>query len=167
MCQLGHSAYALCTLLASASTTGSLRFISSSATGGNVFFRNRAGYRSGVDTATIQYDVGHVGDDTMTFTPPTVTWLRDGVPVSDTPTNTTRGNGGLNTTLSFMFEESDAGVYQCVFTDTARSEVFVVDPIRLDTGKDSPVHITSRDTLTAYYCCRRSFGLSGNIPLHP
>ena len=82
----------------------------------------------------------------MTFAPPTVTWLRDGVPVSDTPTNAARGDGGLGTTLSML---SDAGVYQCVFTDTARSEVFVVDPIRLDTGKDSPVHITSRDTLTA------------------
>ena len=144
--------YALHTLPASASTTGSLRFISSSATGGTVFFQNRAGYESGVDTAAIQCDVGHVGDDTMTFTPPTVTWLRDGVPVSDTPTNTAGagGNGRLNTILSFMFEESDAGVYQCVFTNTARSEVFVVDAIRLDTGKDSPVHISSRDTLTAY-----------------
>ena len=44
--------------------------------------------------------------------------------------------GALRTTLSFRFEASDAGVYQCIFTDRDRSfEVFVTDPIRLDTGE--------------------------------
>ena len=152
-----------CTLPVSASTTGSLRFISTTATGGTVFFQNRTGYRSGIDTAAIQYDVGHVGDDTMTFTPPTVTWLRDGVPVSDTPTNTAGGNGNLSTTLSFMFEESDAGVYQCVFTDTARSEVFVVHPIRLDTH----LYTLLAETHSLHIMLQENFGIYGNIPLPP
>jgi hypothetical protein len=87
--------------------------------------------------ATIQYEVGHVGDDTDSFTSPTVTWLKDGVPVNDIPTNTVGSRGGLSTILSFPFEERDAGVYQCVFTDTSRSEVFIAEPILLDTGKGS------------------------------
>lgn len=36
-----------------------------------------------------------------------------------------------------MFNESDAGVYQCVLDDTVRTEVFFPTPIRVDTGKDS------------------------------
>jgi hypothetical protein len=128
-----------CTHVASASTTGSLRLISSTANGGSLFIFQRDGYANG-DAVIIQYDAGHVGDDVMSFTPPTVTWLKDGVPVSDTPTNAVGGNGALSTTLSFTFEESDAGVYQCVFTDTSRSEVYVTDPIRLDTGKGSLYH---------------------------
>lgn len=67
----------------------------------------------------------------MTFVTPTVMWLKAGVPVSATPTNTPGSNGRLSTTLSFVFDEEsdDVGVYQCVFIDTARSEVLVVDPI--------------------------------------
>ena len=83
------------------------------------------------------FQVGHVGDDTMnSFTSPSVTWLKDGVPISTTPTNTDPGNNGsLESVLTFMFSSSDAGVYQCIFTDTVRSEVFLPHPIRLDTGK--------------------------------
>lgn len=126
--------------IASPSTTGSLQFISKNAAGGTTFFRNRAGFTSG-DTATLEYNVGHVGDDTMTFVTPTVKWLKDGVPVSATPTNTPgSADGSVRTTLSFPFMTSDAGVYQCIFTDTTRSEVFAADPIRLDTGEDSPVY---------------------------
>ena len=82
------------------------------------------------------FQVGHVGDDTITYTQPTVTWLKDGVPISTTPTNTDPGNnGGLESVLTFMFSSSDGGVYQCIFTDTARSQVFLPHPIRLDTGQ--------------------------------
>lgn len=128
----------LCSFVASVSTIGSLRFISSTANS-DIFFRNRAGYRSG-DTAIVEYDVGHVYDNTTTFMTPRVTWLRDGVPVSTAPTNTPGSNGRLNTTLSFIFnEESGVGVYQCAFIDITRSEILVTDPIRLDTGENFPI----------------------------
>ena len=71
----------------------------------------------------------------MDYTAPTVTWLKDGVPVTPSPTNTADTDGSVTTTLSFTFAESDAGVYQVVFTDTSCSEVFVASPLRLDTGE--------------------------------
>ena len=74
-------------------------------------------------------------DVTNMYTTPTVLWLRDGVPAKATPTNTAVGNSGrLRTTLSFSFQESDAGVYQCVFTDTNTEQLFTI-PIRLDSGE--------------------------------
>ena len=124
-------------IVASPSTSGSLHLISATANSNFFFFRNRAGYQNG-DHVVIEYDVGRTGGNSVTLASPSVLWLRNGIPVSDSLTNTPRMNGGLNTVLSFTFAESDAGVYQCVFTDIARSEVFVTDPIRLDTGEGIP-----------------------------
>ena len=85
--------------------------------------------------ASFNFVIGHVNDDTTMYAPPTVLWLKDGNSTRTTPTNTPVGsNGRLNTTLSFSFQESDAGVYQCVFTGT-NSELFITIPIRLDTGE--------------------------------
>ena len=79
--------------------------------------------------------IGHVDDNITEYTAPTVLWLKDGIPTRATPTNTPVGsNGNLSTTLSFSFNEFDAGVYQCVFTGN-NSELFVTIPIRLDTGE--------------------------------
>ena len=87
----------------------------------------------------VVFHVGHVGDDAMTYAQPTVTWLKDGVPVSITPNNADPGNnGGLESSYNFVFSSSDAGVYQCIFTDTIRSEMFLPHPIRLDTGQLLP-----------------------------
>ena len=61
--------------------------------------------------------------------------LKDGLPAVRTPTNISGTNGRLTSTLSFTFAASDAGVYQCVFTDTSRSEIFATVPTRLDTGE--------------------------------
>ena len=97
-------------------------------------FQNRVGYEVG-NRASIQYSIGHVGDDEVNFVAPNVLWLRDGVPVSVMPTNIVNYYGRIKTTLSFTFEKSDAGVYQGVFTDSVRSEVFLAEPMRLDTGK--------------------------------
>jgi hypothetical protein len=110
---------------------GSIGSISNTVTGGvrDSFFNKRYSFMVG-DATVIQCFI-------TSFLPPTVTWLKDGVPVNDIPTNTVGSDGGLSTTLSFPFEERDAGVYQCVFTDTSRSEVFIAEPIRLDTGKRS------------------------------
>ena len=115
---------------------GSLQFISVD-TPGKILFRGRpaTGYAIG-ETATINYDIGHVGDDTMDYTVPQVQWLKDGLPDDETPTNIPVGtNGRLTSTLSFTFAASDAGVYQCVFTDTSSSEIFATVPTRLDTGE--------------------------------
>ena len=114
---------------------GSLRSISVDALP-KFWFRGRPaqGYAIG-ETAIINYEIGHVGDDMTTYTAPQqVQWLKDGLPAVRTPTNT---NGNLTSTLYFTFAPSDAGVYQCVFTDTSSSEIFVTVPTRLDTGKYS------------------------------
>ena len=115
---------------------GSLRFISVDALP-KFWFRGRPaqGYAIG-ETATINYEIGHVGDDTTAYTgPQQVQWLKNGLPAVRTPTNIPGTNGSLTSTLNFTFAASDAGVYQCVFTDASSSEIFVTVPTRLDTGK--------------------------------
>ena len=72
----------------------------------------------------------------MTFTQPTVTWLKDGVVINILPTNADpENNGALESLLEFTFTPDGAGDYQCLFTDTVSSEIFVTHPVRLDTGK--------------------------------
>ena len=120
----------------STAVAGSLQFISVT-TPPKFLFRGRpaTGYATG-ETAAIDYEIGHVGDDTAAYTgPQQVQWLKDGLPAVHTPTNTAGTNGRLTSTLSFTFAASDAGVYQCVFTDTSSSEIFVTVPTRLDTGE--------------------------------
>ena len=89
--------------------------------------------------ASPNYEIGHVGDDTTNYVIPDVTWLKDGEVARATPTDTPlgSGNGQLRTTLTFTMMLSDAGVYQCVFNDTSRSELFVTVPIKINTGEDS------------------------------
>ena len=41
----------------------------------------------------------------------------------------------VTTSLSYNFDPSDVGVYQCFFKKN--SEVFIPTPIRMDTGKVS------------------------------
>ena len=115
---------------------GSLQLISVDALP-EFWFRGRPanGYAIG-ETATINYEISHVGDDTIDYTVPQVQCWKDGLAAVHTPSNTPVGtNGRLTSTLSFMFTASDAGVYQCVFTDTSSSEIFVTVPTRLDTGE--------------------------------
>ena len=122
-------------IIASTSSPGSLQIITSDAaiTSG-IPPDNRTGYEIG-DMASLNFVIGHVDDDTTMYTPPTVLWLKDGIPTRTMPTNTLVGsNGRLSTTLSFSFQVPDAGVYQCVFTGT-NSELFITIPIRLDTGE--------------------------------
>ena len=77
--------------------------------------------------------------------PPNVIWLKDGTQLSGDGVrvviNTTTTAGTPNRTSSnvriFNFNQSDAGVYQCVFYDTPSQggEVSTTRPIKLDTGK--------------------------------
>ena len=123
------------TLIVSVAMPGSLQFISVDTNKGVFRGRPALGYAIG-ETATINYEIGHVGDDTTAYTAPQqVQWLKDGLPAVRTPTNTPGTNGRLTSTLSFIFAASDAGVYQCVFTDTSSSEIFVTVSTRLDTGE--------------------------------
>ena len=119
-------------VLATTSTSGVLEIRS---TLGGFVFRNRTQIAAG-QTLSPFHEIGHVNDDTMVYTTPTVTWLKDGEPVSTVPTNVPVGsNGGLRTTLTLTMMASDVGVYQCVFTDAVRSELFVTVPLRLEIGK--------------------------------
>ncbi len=99
---------------------------------------NRTGY---VDRffASLDFQVGHVGDAIGVFSIPSVLWLKDGVPFRIPPAIIPIiGNGRLITRLAFFFREpDDAGVYQCVLTDTSTSEIYITVPIRLDTGEYS------------------------------
>ena len=112
------------------SMTGVLRIVS-----GTTFVANRTAQNNG-DSVTLTYTAGHVGDDTNTYSIPSVVWLKNGVPARTTPSNMAVGSDGqLSSTLSFTFQESDAGIYQCIFTSTS-SQILVygTTPLRLDTG---------------------------------
>ena len=99
----------------------------------NVIYPNRTAVNTGA-MVTLSFTVGHVGDDINSYTTPTVVWLKDGSLVGSTPTNMAMGtNGQLNSTLSFTFQESDAGVYQCIFSGSG-SQMYGTIPLRLDTG---------------------------------
>ena len=94
---------------------------------------NRTRHQMG-NMVTLSFEIGHVGDDSTSYSTPSVVWLKDGTPVRATPTDTPGANGSITTTLSFTFQESDAGVYQCVITGN-NSELLATIPIRLDTGQ--------------------------------
>ena len=107
---------------------GVLRIVS-----GTTFFDNRTAQSNG-NSVTLTYTAGHVGDNTNNYNAPSGVWLKDGAPARTTPTDTAVGsNGQLSSTLSFIFQESDAGVYHCIFTGTS-SEIYGTIPLRLDTG---------------------------------
>ncbi len=80
---------------------------------------------------------GHVGG---TGIPPSIVWTRDGeeVVVDGTHTiTTTSSNDVLQSNLQINgFGDSDAGIYQCIFTDSdPDAEVATSLPHRLDYGE--------------------------------
>ena len=111
------------------SMTGVLRIVSST-----TLRANRTSENNG-DSVTLTYTAGHVGDDTNSYSMPTVMWLKDGATVRTASTDTTMENGQLSSTLSFIFQESDAGVYHCIFTGDSSSDIYGTTPLRLDTGE--------------------------------
>ena len=105
---------------------------------------NRTGIALGgtVDGSLLTCIAGHQGDGVMNYSPPSVVWVRNGHPVEVTDsritvTPTTMANGQLTSLLTITtFALSDAGVYQCVFTDSdGDTELITTVPYRLDTGK--------------------------------
>ena len=100
----------------------------------NAFYPNRTAVNTGA-MVILSFTAGHVGDDMNGYTTPAAVWLKDGAPTRTTPTNTAvGGNGHMNSTLSFTFQASDAGVYQCIFSESS-SQKYGTIPLRLDTGK--------------------------------
>ena len=104
---------------------------------------NRTGIALGgtVDGSLLTCIAGHQGDGVMNYSPPSVVWVRNGQPVDDTDsritiTPTIMANGQLTSALTItIFTLSDAGVYQCVFTDSdGDTELITTVPYRLDTG---------------------------------
>ena len=99
----------------------------------NAIYPNRTAVNTGANV-TLSFTAGHVGDNINSYTTPAAVWLKDGAPAMTTPTDmTVGGNGQLNSTLSFTFQESDAGVYQCIFSGSG-PQMFGTIPLRLDTG---------------------------------
>ncbi len=97
---------------------------------------NRTGTYSG-HSISLSFTAGHVGDNEMNYSIPTVQWLKDGIPSTLDPTDTVVGiNGQLRSTLSFTFTTSDAGVYQCIFIDS-NLQIYGSFPLRIDTGKSN------------------------------
>ena len=68
--------------------------------------------------------------------PPSVVWVRNGEQVvNDGNITITETSGGQQRSSELQitnFALSDAGVYQCIFTEGA--EVITTTPLRLDTG---------------------------------
>ena len=114
------------------SGVGVLRIVS-----GTTLFGNRTIQTNG-DSVTLTYTAGRVGDDTKAYSMPSVVWLKDGASARTTPSNMAVGsNGQLSSTLTFTFQEADAGIYQFVFIGRD-SEVYGTFPLRLDTGNLAP-----------------------------
>ncbi len=105
---------------------------------------NRTGIALGgtVDGSLLTCTAGHQGDGVRNYAAPSVVWVRSGQVVDDTDsritiTSTTMTNGRVTSSLTITnFGLSDAGVYQCVFTDDSDGgEVITSIPYQLDTGK--------------------------------
>ena len=86
---------------------------------------------------------GHQNDIMTNFSPSTVVWIKDGETVEDgeniiiSPISMA-ANGEVSSTLQIAsFQESNAGVYQCIFTGDSSSdgEIITTIPLRLDTGQ--------------------------------
>ena len=100
---------------------------------GTTLLGNRTTQTNG-DSVTLTYTADRVGDDTKAFSMPSVVWLKDGASARTTPSNMAVGsNGQLSSTLTFTFQEADAGIYQFVFIGRD-SEIYGTFPLRLDTG---------------------------------
>ena len=82
----------------------------------------------------LSFTAGHVDDEMNLYSVSSAQWLHNGVPARTMPSDVTESNGRLQSTLSFTFQESDAGIYQCVFK-SSNSQVYGTVLLRLDTGK--------------------------------
>jgi len=100
------------------------------------------GFTVGVSPPLLQCVGGHEGDTGLgSFSPPSVVWVRNGEEViadgriTITESTTSGGRRRTSDLTITNFGLSDAGVYQCIFTDVdSDSEVITTTPLKLDTG---------------------------------
>ncbi len=85
------------------------------------------------DNITLSFTAGHVNDEANMYSVASAQWLHNGILSRTTPNNTMVGNGRLKSTLFFSFQESDAGIYQCIFMSD-NSQVYGTVLLRLDNG---------------------------------
>ncbi len=85
------------------------------------------------DTITLSFTAGHEDDEMNMYSVATAQWLHNGVLARTPQMNEMEANGRLKSTLSFSFQESDAGIYQCIFTSD-NSQVYGTVLLRLETG---------------------------------
>ncbi len=85
------------------------------------------------DAITLSFTAGHEDDEMNMYSVASAQWLHNGVLARTTPLNEMEVNGRLESTLSFSFLESDAGIYQCIFMSD-NSQVYGTVLLRLYTG---------------------------------
>ncbi len=86
------------------------------------------------DVITLSFTAGHVNDGTNMYSVTSAQWLHKGVLARTPPMNAIEANGRIKSTLSFIFQESDAGIYQCIFMSN-NSQVYGTTLLRLETGQ--------------------------------
>ncbi len=96
-----------------------------------LYANRRAAYVN--ESITLSFTAGHEDDETNMYSVISAQWLHKGLSVRITPNNSMEANGRLKSTISFSFQESDAGIYQCIFISD-NSQVFGTVLLRLDTG---------------------------------
>ncbi len=119
-------------------------------TDSDVLYNNRTGVRvrdvdpSGISNANrlMRCIAGHVGGASAVSTPPTLVWTRSGEAVVADGTHIiitdTQQGDQLQSNLQInSFTDSDAGIYQCIYTDSdSDAEVATSLPHRLDYGEN-------------------------------
>ncbi len=85
------------------------------------------------DAITLSFTAGHEDDEMNIYSVTSAQWLHNGVPARTSPMVAMVSNGRLKSTLSFSFQESDAGIYQCIFMSN-NSQVYGTVLLRLETG---------------------------------
>ncbi len=85
------------------------------------------------DAITLSFTAGHEDDEMNMYSVATAQWLHNGVLARTSPMIAMEAHGRLKSTVSFSFQESDAGIYQCIFMSD-NSQVYGTVLLRLDTG---------------------------------
>ena len=119
----------LCNMIFSAASTSTLTVVMHPADSDSFTFDNRTAVTGGSNHVLRCAGTG-------SSSPPSVVWVRNGEQVVNggriTITEETVGNQTSSDLQITNFAPSDAGVYQCIFTEGAA--VITTTPLRLDTG---------------------------------
>ncbi len=73
-----------------------------------LYANRRAAYVN--ESITLSFTAGHEDDETNMYSVISAQWLHKGISVRTTPNNSMEANGRLKSTISFSFQDSDAGI---------------------------------------------------------